>query len=156
MWRALADGLRQGDGGRHMITYHPCGWRSSSQYFHNDAWLAFNMIEMYTYWTALSSRTCRSPFPIKASLLQVEARGVALQKTSSVNISRLFRSDGRSEPRKSRQTYILKCIRAGSRGAQERLDGPLRFTQLERRYENATEEDYGFASSQGQTASPST
>jgi hypothetical protein len=51
VWRALAQGLAEGDEGRHMITYHPCGLRSSSQYFHDDKWLSFNMIETYTYWT---------------------------------------------------------------------------------------------------------
>jgi len=51
VWRALAQGLREGDAGKHMITYHPCGLRSSSQYFHDEAWLSFNMIETYTYWT---------------------------------------------------------------------------------------------------------
>lgn len=50
VWRALANGLREGDGGAHLITYHPCGWRSSSYYFHNDDWLDFNMIETWTEW----------------------------------------------------------------------------------------------------------
>jgi hypothetical protein len=34
VYRELARGLREGDGGAHLITYHPCGWRSSSQFFH--------------------------------------------------------------------------------------------------------------------------
>jgi hypothetical protein len=50
VWRELAHGLREGDGGAHLITYHPCGWRSSSQYFHTDDWLDFNMIETWTEW----------------------------------------------------------------------------------------------------------
>ncbi|MBP7053180.1 MAG: DUF4038 domain-containing protein [Phycisphaerae bacterium] len=50
VWRELARGLREGDGGAHLITYHPCGWRSSSQYFHTDDWLDFNMIETWTAW----------------------------------------------------------------------------------------------------------
>lgn len=41
--RAMADGLRQGDDGRHLITYHPSGWQGSAQEFHGDSWLAFNM-----------------------------------------------------------------------------------------------------------------
>jgi len=49
-WRALAHGVREGDGGRHVITYHPCGWRSSAQFFHNDDWLDANMIETWTEW----------------------------------------------------------------------------------------------------------
>jgi hypothetical protein len=41
--RALAHGLRQGDGGAHLMTLHPTGGESSSQSFHNDDWLDFNM-----------------------------------------------------------------------------------------------------------------
>jgi hypothetical protein len=50
VWRALAHGLRAGDGGAHLITYHPCGWTHSSQYFHHDDWLDFNMIQTWTEW----------------------------------------------------------------------------------------------------------
>ncbi|MFO1500703.1 MAG: DUF4038 domain-containing protein [Verrucomicrobiota bacterium] len=53
VWRELAHGLREGDGGAHLITYHPCGWRSSSQYFHTDDWLDFNMIETWTEWAKI-------------------------------------------------------------------------------------------------------
>ena len=41
--RAMARGLDKGDGGAHLMTFHPTGGSSSSQYFHNDAWLDFNM-----------------------------------------------------------------------------------------------------------------
>jgi hypothetical protein len=50
VYRELALGLREGDGGAHLITYHPCGWRSSSQFFHQEGWLDFNMIETWTEW----------------------------------------------------------------------------------------------------------
>jgi hypothetical protein len=50
VYRELALGLREGDGGVHLITYHPCGWRSSSQFFHLESWLDFNMIETWTEW----------------------------------------------------------------------------------------------------------
>ena len=53
VYRELARGLREGDGGAHLITYHPCGWRSSSQYFHSDDWLGFNMIETWTEWSKI-------------------------------------------------------------------------------------------------------
>jgi hypothetical protein len=53
VYRELAHGLREGDGGAHLITYHPCGWRSSSQYFHTDDWLDFNMIETWTEWSKI-------------------------------------------------------------------------------------------------------
>ena len=41
--RSMARGLRKGDGGSHLITYHPTGGASSSEPFHNDPWLDFNM-----------------------------------------------------------------------------------------------------------------
>lgn len=41
--RAMARGLRRGDGGRHLITFHPTGGNSSATWFHNDDWLDFNM-----------------------------------------------------------------------------------------------------------------
>ncbi|MBK7134421.1 MAG: glycoside hydrolase family 140 protein [Bacteroidales bacterium] len=40
---AMAEGLREGDGGRHLISFHPTGGNGSSQYFHNEPWLDFNM-----------------------------------------------------------------------------------------------------------------
>lgn len=39
----MASGLRRGDGGAHLITFHPCGQQTSSQYFHESNWLDFNM-----------------------------------------------------------------------------------------------------------------
>jgi len=45
IWRALAAGLRDGDGGRHLITFHPPGGRTSSAWFHTDGWLAMNMLQ---------------------------------------------------------------------------------------------------------------
>ncbi len=41
--RAMAAGLRKGDGGRHLITFHPMGGQGSAQYFHGEDWLDFNM-----------------------------------------------------------------------------------------------------------------
>lgn len=41
--RAMARGLRAGDGGNHLLTLHPTGGQSSAQYFHNEDWLDFNM-----------------------------------------------------------------------------------------------------------------
>jgi len=41
--RRMAAGLREGDGGRHLRTYHPSGGSGSAQYFHDEAWLDFNM-----------------------------------------------------------------------------------------------------------------
>lgn len=41
--RAMARGLKKGDGGAHLMTFHPPGGNGSSTWFHNDAWLDFNM-----------------------------------------------------------------------------------------------------------------
>ncbi|HAV64946.1 MAG TPA: hypothetical protein DCY13_21565, partial [Verrucomicrobiales bacterium] len=41
--RGMAKGLRKGDGGRHLITFHPRGPSMSSPYFHRESWLDFNM-----------------------------------------------------------------------------------------------------------------
>ena len=41
--RAMARGLRAGDGGAHLMTFHPLGANSSSTWFHDDQWLDFNM-----------------------------------------------------------------------------------------------------------------
>jgi hypothetical protein len=45
IWRALAAGLRRGDAGRHLVTYHPMGVYSSSSFFPGEAWLDFNMLQ---------------------------------------------------------------------------------------------------------------
>lgn len=41
--REMASGLREGDGGVHLISFHPTGGNGSAQYFHNEDWLDFNM-----------------------------------------------------------------------------------------------------------------
>lgn len=41
--RAMARGLRKGDGGAHLMTWHPSGGSGSAQYFHGEKWLDFNM-----------------------------------------------------------------------------------------------------------------
>lgn len=40
---AMARGLREGDGGRGLITFHPPGGAGSSEWFHDAPWLDFNM-----------------------------------------------------------------------------------------------------------------
>ncbi|MHB9032158.1 MAG: apiosidase-like domain-containing protein, partial [Anaerolineae bacterium] len=64
-YRGLARGLHAGDGGAHLVTYHPCGWTSSSQYWYNEDWLGFNMIETWTDWDkvypAILADYCASP-----------------------------------------------------------------------------------------------
>jgi hypothetical protein len=41
--RAMARGLRKGDNGSHLITFHPPGGAGSSQWLHEASWLDFNM-----------------------------------------------------------------------------------------------------------------
>jgi hypothetical protein len=41
--RAMARGLKRGDGGSHLMTFHPPGGAGSAQWFHEDDWLDFNM-----------------------------------------------------------------------------------------------------------------
>jgi hypothetical protein len=41
--RAMARGIRRGDGGAHLITFHPTGGSGSAEPFHGDEWLDFNM-----------------------------------------------------------------------------------------------------------------
>jgi hypothetical protein len=45
IWKSMAEGLRSGDSGNHLITFHPGGEKSSSQWFHNEPWLDFNMYQ---------------------------------------------------------------------------------------------------------------
>ena len=45
VWRALARGVRAGDGGRHLMSYHPDGGRSSALDFHGENWLDFNTLQ---------------------------------------------------------------------------------------------------------------
>ncbi|MEM9722728.1 MAG: glycoside hydrolase family 140 protein [Bacteroidota bacterium] len=45
IWRAMAKGLKKGDRGNHLITFHPRGATSSSYWLHNEDWLDFNMYQ---------------------------------------------------------------------------------------------------------------
>lgn len=45
IWIAMAEGLRQGDSGAHLMTYHPMGEQSSADYFPDAPWLDFHMIQ---------------------------------------------------------------------------------------------------------------
>jgi hypothetical protein len=40
---AMARGLRKGDDGAHLMTFHPSGGNGSSTWFHEEKWLDFNM-----------------------------------------------------------------------------------------------------------------
>jgi len=45
VWREMVEGIKAGDGGCHLMTYHPLGGQSSSAWFHNKDWLDFNMLQ---------------------------------------------------------------------------------------------------------------
>ena len=54
IWRAMANGIKSVDP-NHIMTYHTCSDQanhvglSSSDWFHNDSWLDFNMIQTHVY-----------------------------------------------------------------------------------------------------------
>ena len=43
--RSMATGIEEADKGKHLMTYHPGGGSTSSNWFHNDKWLDFNMLQ---------------------------------------------------------------------------------------------------------------
>ena len=43
--RAMAEGVRAGDGGSHLIAFHPMGGKHSADMVHDEPWLDFNMIQ---------------------------------------------------------------------------------------------------------------
>lgn len=45
IWRAMARGLREGDGGAHLMTYHPSGEETSAKWFPKDEWLDFHVYQ---------------------------------------------------------------------------------------------------------------
>ena len=44
IWNALGEGIKSVDK-NHLMTFHPWGERSSSEWFHNTSWLDFNMCQ---------------------------------------------------------------------------------------------------------------
>ena len=54
--REFAAGLREGDGGAHLISLHPAGGNSSS-YFHNEDWLSANIIQVWTHYLRIYPMT---------------------------------------------------------------------------------------------------
>jgi hypothetical protein len=45
VWRAMADGIRQGVAGPTLISYHPPGPTTSATWLHDEPWLDFNMMQ---------------------------------------------------------------------------------------------------------------
>jgi hypothetical protein len=52
IWVAMARGLKDGSGGRHLVSYHGQGRTSSSDWFHKAGWLDFNSIQSGHGWAA--------------------------------------------------------------------------------------------------------
>ena len=48
--RAMAAGLREGDGGAHLITLHPDPSPCSSSFLHDEPWLAFNSSQSWLHY----------------------------------------------------------------------------------------------------------
>ncbi|MEP7376749.1 MAG: glycoside hydrolase family 140 protein [Chitinophagaceae bacterium] len=72
VWRNMAKGIREATNNKCLITYHPSGYRSSSQWVHQESWLNFNMIQTShgrhdaPVWEFI--RKDRSLLPVKPSL----------------------------------------------------------------------------------------
>lgn len=45
IWNSMARGLKNGDGGNHLITFHPRGDSHSAYFYHNAGWLDLNMYQ---------------------------------------------------------------------------------------------------------------
>src|SRR5208337_3330918 len=52
VWLSMVKGLKEGSGGRHLISYHGSGGTSSSNWFHKADWLDFNSIQSGHGWAA--------------------------------------------------------------------------------------------------------
>jgi len=45
IWRAMARGINEGANGKTIFTYHTWGGHSTSEYIHNESWLAINTMQ---------------------------------------------------------------------------------------------------------------
>lgn len=45
VWESLAKGLKEGSDNKHLVSFHPRGYMSSSTSFHHKDWLDFNMVQ---------------------------------------------------------------------------------------------------------------
>lgn len=43
--RAMAEGILETDGGGHLMTFHPPGYTSSSEFVHDEPWVDFHMLQ---------------------------------------------------------------------------------------------------------------
>ena len=63
--RATVQGLREGDGGSHLITMHPDPAPNSSSFMHNEPWLSFNTLQTWSTdfanYTLVAADCARTP-----------------------------------------------------------------------------------------------
>jgi hypothetical protein len=72
--REFAVGVQEGDGGAHLIVYHPMGG-SSSSYFHHEDWLAANFIQVWAYYLKI--------YPmVSADYLRLPAKPVVMAEAA--------------------------------------------------------------------------
>jgi hypothetical protein len=45
VWREMAAGIREGDAGAHLMTFHPTGGQNSADRLHSEPWLDINMVQ---------------------------------------------------------------------------------------------------------------
>jgi len=65
IWDTMAEGLIEGGGADTLVTFHPEGYRSSAEFFHDRPWLAFN---------AMQSGHGRRDYPVHEGVLIDAAR----------------------------------------------------------------------------------
>ncbi len=80
---AMARGLKRGDGGAHLMTYHPCGGTNSADLFHEADWLDFNMTQ------SGHRRPCRPNYEFIKKVAPIVPPGIAFRLIRSISI--LFR-----------------------------------------------------------------
>jgi hypothetical protein len=56
IWPLIAHGLQEGDGGAHLITFHPMGGHPGTEPLHNEPWLAADMIQTWADYPSIPER----------------------------------------------------------------------------------------------------
>ncbi|HLH02608.1 MAG TPA: DUF4038 domain-containing protein [Bryobacteraceae bacterium] len=56
IWPLIARGLQEGDGGSHLITFHPMGGPPGTEPLHNEPWLAADMIQTWADYPSIPER----------------------------------------------------------------------------------------------------
>jgi hypothetical protein len=64
IWVSMAKGLKDGSGGRHLVSYHGSGQTTSATWFHQASWLDFNSIQSGHGWGARTYRFIASDYAL--------------------------------------------------------------------------------------------